>query len=638
MSAIFGVICFEERNTTTSTLETMGSALAPWGPDGVSLHFEGASGLGHAHRIDMPESRHETMPFTDEKSGLRFTAAARLDNRRELCDGLGLSYSQVERVTDSRLVCLAYLTWGDRSLERLRGDWAFAAWDVRSKRLFMARDTLGVTGLYYSHIPPCLFFSTSPSALLALPEIARKPDEPHLARLLAVLPEKSPDRSRTFWAGIRLLPPASYLSATRDSFRTGIFYHLENAPVCRYPSPSDYPERFLELFQRAVRVRLRSSRAIGTQLSGGLDSGSVTALAAGELAGSGQTLSAFTSVPLAGYRPETKRILSNEWDLAHDVDRCHGNITHMPVTAETLPPLDAVRLLLSFLGHPVHGAGNLFWMMSILEAARAKNIGVMLTGQAGNAGVSWTGGQNRIFFLWCEGRWDEGWKALKQSRRQRHMTLWQAVFTQLMLPAVRRAAGTALALSGAEFRKSIHVNAIHAGFARQSGLWEAMARESRGGIMKTDRIGILQRMATQGSTYQHLGAMYGLDIRDPTADQDLVEFCLGIPESLYTQGGSSRTLIRDAMKGILPESVRLNERRGRQAADLAVRLAAHAHDMNRELDDLEKHTGVTEVLDFCQVRRMWNAIRSNPRDPLHRLSSARLLRAVMAGRFISESQ
>lgn len=638
MSAIFGVICFEERKTISGTLAAMGSALGPWGPDGVSLLSEGASGLGHAHRADMPESVHETMPYKDPNSGLRFTAAARLDNRRELCDGLGLSHSQVERVTDSHLVCLAYLTWGDRSIERLRGDWAFVAWDARSKRLFMARDTLGVTGLYYSHIPPCLFFSTSPAALLALPEIPRKPDERHLARFLAVQPEKKPGRGRTFWASIRLLPPASYLSATRDSFRTGVYYHLENAPVCRYPSLSDYPERFLELFQRAVRVRLRSSRTIGTQLSGGLDSGTVTALAAGQLAGSGQTFTAFTSVPMDNDRPGPKRILSNEWDLARDVGTGHGNILHMPVTAETLAPLDAVRRLLSFLGHPVHGAGNLFWIMSILESARAKNIGVMLTGQAGNAGVSWTGGQNRIFFLWCEGRWDDGWKALKQFRRQKGISFWEAVLTQLMIPASRRATGTALALAGVEFRRSIRANAIHESFARKSGLSETITRESRGRIVKTDRIGILQRIATAGSFYQHLGAMYDLDVRDPTADQDLVEFCLGVPESLYTDGERSRTLIREAMIGILPESVRLNEHRGRQAADLAVRLAAHAHDMDRELDDLEKNTGVSEVIDFSQVRRMWNAIRSNPRVPVHRLSSAQLLRAVMAGRFIAASQ
>ena len=281
MSGIFGFINLAGIASRES-LAAMAERMARWGPDGVGCAFSDGAAFGHALLVVTHESRFEKMPHHDEKEGILFTAAARLDNRDELCETFGIPPPERPAAADGQLVLQAYRRWGAQCCRHLFGDWSFAAWNAREQRLFLARDHLGNTGLFYYFRPPLIVFASDPGAILAHPEVPCEIDELRLARNLGLdIPDVGP--SRTYWKDVSLIPAAHTATLTAKGAKVGSYWRLEEAPRVSLSSQEDCLEGFLEQFRRAVRVRLNSVRPVGSQLSAGLDSGAVTALAAREL-------------------------------------------------------------------------------------------------------------------------------------------------------------------------------------------------------------------------------------------------------------------------------------------------------------------------------------------------------------------
>ena len=182
MSAIFGLVYLDGRPAPAASLDTMRSRLAHWGPDGGGTWQGESCALGQALLRSTPESVQETMPlWTDDRQTV-LVAAARLDNREELCDTFGIPLPDRPTTPDGRLVQQAFQRWGEDSPKHLLGDWAFAAWRPKERRLFVARDHIGVTGLFYYFRPPFFAFASGIEALLALQEGPHRLDEFHFAR------------------------------------------------------------------------------------------------------------------------------------------------------------------------------------------------------------------------------------------------------------------------------------------------------------------------------------------------------------------------------------------------------------------------------------------------------------------------
>ncbi|MCX5784504.1 MAG: asparagine synthase-related protein [Elusimicrobia bacterium] len=642
MSAIFGLIYLDGRPVTPERLEIMRRALKGWGPDGIVSRIKGCAGMGYANLHTTPEARYETMPWEDPDSGILITAAARLDNRDELCDLFHIPAPERPAVPDGRLVALAFSRWGDDTPSRLFGDWSFAAWDQAQRRLFVARDQLGNTGLFYCHKHPFFAFASSPQAILTLPEFSVKLDEWQLARYLVIFPGAEKGWSHTFWEDVRSLLPAHSMTVTPQTLQLRKYWRIDDAPVVRLGSDKDYMEGFMDHFRRAVRVRLRSDRPIGTTLSAGLDSGSVTALAAEALQGAGQTLAAFTSVPLYPAEHLVPGALADEWPLARTVAEKYKNIRHIPINASGVSPVGAIRDSLDVFGCPLHAAGNLYWLQAITSEARRQELGVLLTGQMGNGTVSWSGGRNRIFFLLAGRHWDEGFSALRTYRQREGCSWYRTMRRHLLSP-----------LLGPLWRRRrlfVHpskqpwgeYSAILPAFARRMDLQAAMRREDHDPFFAAPMSPEQERRLTieQNSPglYIHhgLGAAAGLDVRDPTADVRLLMFCLGVPEEKHSSGGGERMLLRRAMCA-LPDEVRWNTARGKQAADVGRRLLDHREEMEEELQALASHRSVPAYVDCGSLQSAWKELQTEVTPHTNHRAASLLLRGVMAGRFIMNS-
>ncbi|WP_028320830.1 asparagine synthase-related protein [Desulfatiglans anilini] len=620
----------------------MAEAMAAWGPDGVTSRCLGEALLGHARLSVAPEARHERMPWEEPVAGILVTAAARLDNRRELCRDLHIPANERATLGDGHLTAMAFVLWGEEAPGRLFGDWSFAAWNGRERRLFLARDHLGNTGLFYFHRPPFFAFASTAQAILALRRFEWKLDEWRLARYLTVFPGQEADRSRTYWEDIRLLPPAHQMSVTPHALKVRTYWRIEDAPTFRLTSDKAYSEGFLELFRRAVRVRLRSDRPVGSQLSAGLDSSSVTALAAEMLEADRRTLPSFTSVPLHPAAHLVPGALADEWSLAHTLAEKYENIQHISIRAEGVSPLAGVRAGLRICGHPLHAATNLFWIRSIHEEAQRMGIRVLLTGQMGNGGVSWSGGSHRILFLLLQGRSDEGMRALREYKKARGFSWYRAIRSHLL--------GPILGPLWYRCRQVVHpwqapwsrYGAIHPEFARRMGLRETMKAENHNPLFARPRDPEWERRQTimmnapAGYIHHQWGAAFRMEVRDPTADVRLITFCLGIPDDQYSRDGGERMLLRRSMRGILSQELIENTVRGRQAADVPLRLLDHREEMEGELAALASHDAVGAYLDVNALRAAWRSLQAGgAAAQASQRSAFLLLRGVMAGRFVT---
>jgi asparagine synthase (glutamine-hydrolysing) len=233
----------------------------------------------------------------------------------------------------------------------------------------------------------------------------------------------------------------------------------------------------------------------------------------------------------------------------------------------------------------------------------------MLTGQLGNGGVSWSGGMNYIYYLFTGNQWRKGWRAFDARRKNLGMSWFRAFKSQLLRPV--------LAPVRYEYQRFLHQikqsNLLYS-FPRGDFIRRMGFHNSTDMIMKrmdplTERMLTTMDNGTMAGTLWHsVGSFYRMDIRDPTADVRLLEYCMGVPDEQDTFAGGERMLIRRAMNGILPDAVRWNSIRGRQAADAVLRLIDQQNDIDREIIRLESSPEVTQYLDIEAMKRAWKTI------------------------------
>lgn len=636
MGAIYGLIRLDGPAVISHELQDLARPMASWGRDGGGVWCEGGVGLGQlvAHRT--PESIHERGPRSVAGGAVVVVADGRLDNRDELCGLLGVPPAERSHTPDGQLIATAYERWGEEAVCRLFGDWAFAAYDRTQRRLVLARDHLGHTALHYHYDGKTLTFASRIRALLALPHVPLRLNE---MRLAAHLVSGAGDVGTTFYEGISLLPPAHLLVFDEGTLRSREYWRPEQAPEVRLGSDDQYVERFLELFSSSVRARLRTTGGVATTLSAGLDSSAVTCLAATQLDRDGGTLTAFTSVPahpeVAGALPH---LLVDEWPLAHMVAGAHPVIDHVPVRGQDVTPLQAIARWLEIDDEPVRNMGNLWWLLGIAEGCQRRGVGVLLTGQLGNGGVSWPGEPGVAFRRLLKRDPRGALEAVAQRRRTPGTTWGVAVRRELLGPLRRRLEG-----EFERFRRLRPQNLlgplIEPSFAQRLQLVARLREEGFDptSVRSTEeerRVATLVSGAVAGGgAYQALGAAHDLDVRDPTADVRLLEFCLAIPPDQWLRGEHNRWLMRRALTGLVPPEVQWNRRRGVQSADLGYRLRSDREAVSVALERIEMSSACRSYLDLTRMRERWDIVRRDPTAETT-LAAHQLVRGLGIGAFL----
>jgi asparagine synthase (glutamine-hydrolysing) len=300
MSGIVGIFHLDGAPLDRGLLERMTNALAFRGPDAQEIRLDGPVGFGHTLLKTTDEAEHEHQPFTLDGQ-VWIVADARVDARRELIAKLN-TRGQIATlgVPDVELILRAYLAWGEACVENLLGDFAFGIWDAPRRRLFCARDQMGIKPFYYAHVGECVVFSNTLNCVRMHPVVSDTLNELAIADYL--LFEFNQNCATTSFADIQRLPSAHCSSWSENGLRLRRYWNLPIDEPLFYSRLDDYTDHFRTLTRTVVGDRLRTNK-VGIFMSGGLDSPTVAVTAAELLRerGPGSELRAFTI--LGDYAP-----------------------------------------------------------------------------------------------------------------------------------------------------------------------------------------------------------------------------------------------------------------------------------------------------------------------------------------------
>lgn len=602
MSGIAGFIDWRGA-PVAAPMERALEILTPQGRDAGGSWDDGDVALGWRGTILTPEDAADHQPLAGRDGRIRFVFDGRIDNRAELTSALSLPRELARAWPDSRYALAAFEKWGADAPTHLMGDFAFAAWDRVRSELLLARDRMGIRPIYYHDGPRVFAFASHPAALFAHPDIPRAVDEATVAHYLD---GQRQHPAETFFRGVSRLPTASKLRVADRRARIYRYWEPLNTSAIRFPRDDDYVEAFLERFDEAVRCRLRSLHPIGSHLSSGLDSTSVTATAA-RLLGA-RRLTAYTSVPLAGWAPRHRvpRQIDDEGPLAAMIAKRYPNIDHVLVHGPGRWDFATLDRYGDDFGLPRRDVHNAGWVDLLHRTARAAGVRVMLAAAMGNRTISFDG-DNRLSALLREGHW---WTLAREwMLARRHHRTWASLAVATFAPS--------LPPSVWDF--------VFSSFGRPRPGPLARTREAR-----------LEReyLIDKSPFFGHALRAWDIDLRDPTADSRIAEYCLAIPLEQFLWNGQSRRLVRRSMADRLPPKILLARARGRQAADWSYAAFEARDDLIGEADLLAVDERLSKLKDFAAIGdrlRRWQEREITSR----RLQGAFdvMLSAIVIGRF-----
>lgn len=556
MSGIIGIWNLDERPVEGGVFAGMSATLAHRGPDGEARWIEGPIGLACQLLRVTPEAATETQPLV-HSSGAVIVFDGRLDNREELLASLRRSPGVSGDSPDPALVLAAYEIFGKRFPERLNGDFALGLFDPNRRRLLLARDAIGIRPLYYCRVRDTFLFASEIKALLAHPQVSVRPHDDVLAALLARV--TAPDnQGLTFFEGVSSLPPAHMAILTPEGFVTRRYWDFDPTRRTRFRTFQEYAEAFRHYFEQAVRRRLRSAYPVAVSVSGGLDSSAIFCLT--------ETLRQRAPdrySPLLGISyTSTDGSPSDENAFVMEIERAYG------VTIERVPMsvgfLDGSRETVRHVEIPfLDEQGNN--TQTFLKITRSLGARVLLTGHWGDQMLFDQAYLVDLFrhLAWGEisthlkefGRWytEEGPNVSRYFKRCFLLDLIKYHVPDFLIPLLRRL--RSMAVRDAPDR-----------------LWYAEAFRSRIRCCTSKQTLVRGSFATvharslyQEARSQHhvlcmewnnkMAAMYGMDMAFPFLDRELVAFLMGIPGEMQTWKGVPKALLREAMRGILPDAI-----------------------------------------------------------------------------------
>lgn len=375
MCGIAGMLNYRGAPVAPPVLRAMTDAISHRGPDGEGLWIEGPVGLGHRRLaiIDLSPLAHQPMLSRDNRYALSYNGE--IYNFRELRTELEAMGYPFRSQSDSEVLLTAWAAWGVAALDRLNGMFAFAIWDRSAKTLTLARDRYGIKPLYIAESPSGLTFGSEQKAILARPGIPLEVDR---EALLEYFTFQNLLTNRTLTKSIKLLPAGHY--AVVDTRAASPRLVMTQYWDFNFTNPTEkadrreYIEELGRLFVQAVNRQLVSDVELGSYLSGGMDSGSITAIAAQSFRDlktftCGFDLSSASGIELAfddriAAEAMSARFKTEHYEMvlkAGDMERCLPRLAHHleePRVGQSYPNYYVARLASKFVKVVLSGTGG----------------------------------------------------------------------------------------------------------------------------------------------------------------------------------------------------------------------------------------------------------------------------------------
>jgi asparagine synthase (glutamine-hydrolysing) len=522
----------------------MTDAIAHRGPGGAGTWIDGPAGLGHRMLRTTPEALHEHQPLCDESGQVCLVLDGRVDNREDLGKALEAESVILRECSDAELVLKSYLRWGEDAPFRILGDFAFAIWDGRQRALFCARDIFGIRPLNYYCGANFFLLASELHQLFHDPRVRKAPNEGMVAEYLS---GQITQCEETLWEGILRLPAAHLMWVRPGGIEKRRYWDFDLSKGIRYKKDDEYASHFLDLFREAVRCRLRSCGPIGSYLSGGLDSSSVSVIANELLGEQGRTepLDTFSLVFPGMSCDESGYI--------------QATVEHAGLHSHLFPPVppsmdyyhdQAVRYQ-DFPGWPNGGA----MLRPLHEGLRQAGIRVVLSGWGGNECVE--GSSTHLAELAAEGKFLELVRVAKARAALGGAPWWRLVLDYGIRPNIPSEVKRVLRRLRPRRRR---FGCLSPELQERTALFRRVeASGSPPGASPVQRAMHSDFYSGWGAHSYEIAdrdaAFLGLDQRHPFFDRRLAEFAFALPERQRSHRGLVKIVLRNAMQGRLPEPV-----------------------------------------------------------------------------------
>ncbi|MEV8453260.1 asparagine synthase (glutamine-hydrolyzing) [Streptomyces sp. NPDC052095] len=553
--------------TEARTVRAMTDTMVARGPDAGDVWLSERAALGH-RRLAVIDVAGGTQPMEARDDGGRVLAAitysGEVYNFRELRAELTALGHRFRTASDTEVVLRAHLQWGDAAVPRLNGMFAYALWDAARQELLLVRDRLGVKPLYWTAGERHLLFGSEPKAVLANSLFTAETDAEGLAELFAVA--SAPTPGHTVFRGLRTVRPGHTVRFGPEGVRERVYWRPETRP--HTDGPEATAARVRELLTDTVRRQLVSDVPLGLLLSGGLDSSTLTALAA---AGAGDEKVATFSVD---FPPDERPERLGDWNRDSDTPYIQELSARLATahTTVTVPGGDLLAHRSIGLGaRDRPGWGEPDVSLYLLFKGVRRHVTVALSGEVADEVFGgypyfhhdrpldtfpWlTGGSSPADLLRPEAA---AWIRPREYAADR---LAQALAEVPHLPGE----------SGTERR------------ARQIS-WLALTRWLPALLDRKDRMSMAA----------------SLEVRVPFADHRLVEYVWNVPWALKNAGGVPKALLRRAVGDLLPPRV-LNRPKSGYPASSAPGYGRTLRTLAEEL--VERDGPVFELVDRGAVKR-----------------------------------
>ncbi len=614
-------------------LERTAGALQLYGPDRSSIRIEHSVGLVHALMRMTPEDQFDLQPEIGQ-SGALITADLRLDNRNEVLERIGVGAATAKYWPDSRILLRAWEKFGHAIWPHLRGPFAAAIWDPRQHALILARDHLGLNALMWHRGEDFFAFASMPCGLFALQNVPRQLNEEKFADFLVL---NHAEHRTTIYRSIFRVSPGAILRITDEgSVLERQFWSPKDIEPVSKRSDAEYAEGLRAVLETAVRRQMRSRTEVACLLSGGLDSSAVTAVAAKIAAGRGARLWAYTGVPRAGFAGKVPAgCYADPRPYVEAIRRAIPNIDVNYICITQPDPRLLERLFLC-LQSPVRNPMNLDWYVEVLQLARARGHRVLLGGLFGNATISWDGWSQTAGHL-LRARLLKAFRQYQLHYRLTSLSRWQA-FRHLFLEPLAPNSIVELWRQRLATPWVLH-SPILSSFAVEQKV-RVRARKQGHDLRYrrrlSERVELLRQADYIGDWNAAEKSLSGVEVRDPTADIDVVSYCFGIPPDQYLAEGIDRSLVRRAMWGEVPDCVLTNRTIGIQAADWQESLKQRQGEFAKHVHWASESQLVKRSIDVERLRR---AIDNWPNmdwesTPIFIEYNLALQRGVAAARFL----
>lgn len=552
MSGIAGIIHFDGRPAEPGQVESMTAAMHYRGPDGINHWRKGNVALGQCMLRTTPESMEETQPLTNEDESLVLVMDGRVDNWEELRRNLLGKGAVLRTRADAELVLRAYEVWGRDCLARIDGDFALVIWDARNQQAFCARDRVGNKPFNYHWNGRTLVFASDLHAILPLPWVPAVLNEGMVAEYLAV---DWQSRDETLWQDVMRLVPAHFVVVSASGLRPGQYWTPDLAAKLVYSSDDEYIEHYRALFTDVVRRMSRSNNPLACEVSGGLDSSAIFAVA--------ETLrqqGGLLAPGLEGYTLD----FSGDPD-ADEIEFCRAVGKHLGRAIHEVAPArmplawyqERARAYREFASFP-NGAMHL----NIYAEARQRGSRVLFSGTGGD---DWLGGSPHYYAeALAGGRGGELLRILARDARKvgPATAAWWLVrhgMAPLLPDRIKQGLrAVAASRSGKEIaalpwlsenlKERLHHRRQEARHAEPNGT-HRIGQQSQFRHLSDGYITLAREF-----TERQISAM-GIEWRQPFWNHSIIEFAFATPEHLRLRAGEDKWLHRRAMTRLLPRCV-----------------------------------------------------------------------------------